>query len=85
MGKGEIDFSDIAPYEASQFKDKIRSLVKEPGFLHAVSYTMPKEDVPVLIEELLKITNTHDFQQEVMLPFLEVIAKTTTSGISLGV
>lgn len=82
--RGEIDFSDIAPYEASQFEEKIKSLVKEPGFLHAVGYTMPKEDVPVLIEELLKIKNTHDFQHEVMLPFLEVIAKTTTSGISLG-
>lgn len=84
MNREEIDFSDIAPYEASQFQDKIRSLVKEPGFLHAVGYTMPKDDVPVLIDELLKITNTHDFQQEVMLPFLELIAKTTTSGITLG-
>lgn len=82
--KERIDFSDIAPYDASQFQEKIRSLVKEPGFLHAVSYTMPKEDIPVLIDELLKITNTHDFQHEVMLPFLEVIAKTTTSGITLG-
>lgn len=79
-----IDFSDIAPYEDSLFQSKIRTLVKEPGFLHAVGYTMPKEDVPVLIEELLKITNTHDFQKEIMIPFLEVIAKTTTSGISLG-
>ena len=79
-----IDFSDIAPYEDSLFQEKIRSLVKQPGFLHAVGYTMPKEDVPFLIEELLKITNTHDFQVEVMLPFLELIAKTTTSGISLG-
>lgn len=84
MEKQEIDFSDIAPYEASIFQEKIRSLVKEPGFLHAVGYTMPAEDVPILIEELLKITNTHDFQKEVMLPFLEVIAKTTTSGITLG-
>lgn len=66
------------------FQDKIRALVKEPGFLHAVGYTMPAEDVPALIEELLKIRNTHDFQKEIMLPFLEVIAKTTTSGISLG-
>lgn len=79
-----IDFSDIAPYEDSLFQSKIRTLVTEPGFLHAVGYTMPKEDVPVLIEELLKITNTHDFQKEIMIPFLEVIAKTTTSGISLG-
>lgn len=79
-----IDFSDIAPYEDSQFQEKIKALVKEPGFLHAVGYTMPAEDVPVLLDELLKITNTDDFQREVMIPFLEVIAKTTTSGISLG-
>lgn len=80
----EFDFSDIAPYEDSLFKEKISSLVKQPGFLHAAGYTMPKEDLPVLIDELLKITNTHDFQKDVMLPFLEVIAKTTTAGISLG-
>lgn len=84
MEKQQIDFSDIAPYEDSMFQSKIRELVKEPGFLHAVGYTMPKEDVPFLIEELLKITNTYDFQKEIMIPFLEVIAKTTTSGISLG-
>lgn len=84
MVKEEINFSDIAPYDDSLFHSKIESLVKEPGFLHAVSYTMPQEDVPVLIEELLKITNTRDFQLEIMLPFLEMIAKTTTSGISLG-
>lgn len=84
MVKQEMDFSDIAPYEDSLFESKIRSLVKEPGFLHAVGFTMPKEDVPVLIDELLKITNTHEFQKEIMIPFLEVIAKTTTSGISLG-
>lgn len=84
MNDQKMDFSDIAPYEASMFQDKIRSLVKEPGFLHAVGYTMPKDDVPFLIEELLKITNTDEFQKEVMLPFLEMIAKTTTSGISLG-
>lgn len=84
MSKEEFDFSDIAPYDDSLFESKIRSLVKEPGFLHAVGYTMPKEDVPALIDELLKITNTHDFQREIMIPFLEVVAKTTTSGISLG-
>ena len=59
-------------------------LVKEPGFLHAVNYTMPKDDVPVLIGELLKIDNKYDFQTQIMFPFLEMLAKTTTSGITLG-
>ena len=80
----DYNFSDIAPYDDSEFHSKVEQLVKEPGFLHAVNYTMPPKDVPALIEELLKINNKHDFQHQVMFPFLEMLAKTTTSGISLG-
>ncbi len=84
MSAQEYDFSDIAPHDDSVFHEKMEQLVKEPGFLHAVNYTMPKDDVPVLINELLKIDNKYDFQTQVMFPFLEMLAKTTTSGISLG-
>ena len=84
MNTQQIDFSDIAPYDDSLFREKMKQLVKEPGFIHAVNYTMPEKDVPVLIDDLLKIDNTYDFQQQVMFPFLEMLAKTTTSGISLG-
>lgn len=58
--------------------------MKEPGFLHALKYTVPPEAVPSLIEDLQKIDNKYDFQKQVMFPFLEMLAKTTTSGISLG-
>lgn len=84
MSLSEIDFSEIAPYDDSVFKEKMANLVKAPGFLHAVYYTMPKDDVPALIEDLLKIDNKYDFQNQIMCPFLEMLAKTTTSGISLG-
>ncbi len=84
MSAQELDFSDIAPYDDSVFHEKMEQLVKEPGFLHAINYTMPKEDVPVLIDELLKIDNKYDFQVQIMFPFLEMLAKTTTSGITLG-
>lgn len=84
MSHQELDFSDIAPYDDSVFKEKMENLVKDPGFLHAVNYTMPKDAVPMLIEDLLKIDNKYDFQHQVMFPFLEMLAKTTTSGISLG-
>lgn len=84
MDSRQIDFSDIAPYDDSLFKEKMQQLVKEPGFLHALAYTVPKEAVPTLIEDLLKINNKHDFQRQVMFPFLEMLAKTTTSGITLG-
>ena len=78
------DFSDIAPYADHEFHERMERLVKEPGFLHVINYTMPPQDVPALIEELLKIDNKYDFQHQVMFPFLEMLAKTTTSGISLG-
>lgn len=84
MSTQELDFRDISPYDVSVFKEKMATLVKDPGFLHAVYYTMPKEDVPALIDDLLKIDNNYDFQHQVMFPFLEMLAKTTTAGISLG-
>ena len=84
MDPQAIDFSDISPYDDSVFHKKIEKMVKDPGFLHAIKYTMPAEDVPALIDELLKIDNKYDFQHRIMYPFLEMLAKTTTSGISLG-
>lgn len=79
-----MNFDDIAPYDDSVFQEKMKQLVKEPGFIHAIDYTMPKEAVPSLIEDLLKIKNKHDFQHQIMFPFLEMLAKTTTDGITLG-
>lgn len=84
MSQQDYNFNDIAPYEDSEFHEKMKQLVKEPGFLHAINYTMPPEGVPALIEDLLKIRTKYDFQRQVMFPFLEMLAKTTTSGITLG-
>ncbi|MDE5790032.1 MAG: acyltransferase [Muribaculaceae bacterium] len=84
MNTPEYNFTDISPYDDSQFHEKMEKLIKEPGFLHAIRYTMPEEDLPKLLSELEKIDNKHDFQTKIMYPFLEMLAKTTTSGISLG-
>ena len=84
MNEQDFDFSDIAPYDDSEFHARMEKLVKEPGFHHVINYTMPPEDVPALMQELLKIDNKYDFQHQVMFPFLEMLAKTTTSGITLG-
>lgn len=84
METQHFDFSDIAPYDDAEFKSKMSTLVKDPGFLHAISYTMPAGDIPDLIEDLLKIDNKYDFHHQIMMPFLEMLAKTTTAGISLG-
>ncbi|MBQ1268326.1 MAG: 1-acyl-sn-glycerol-3-phosphate acyltransferase, partial [Muribaculaceae bacterium] len=49
-----------------------------------ISYVMPKEAIPGLIDDLLKIDNKYDFQHLIMYPFLEMLAKKTTSGITIG-
>ena len=41
MDQEYIDFRDIAPFDDSEFHEKMSLLVKEPGFEHAVCYVMP--------------------------------------------
>jgi len=76
------EFEDIAPYDDAQYREKIAQLVKEPGFEHALRYVLPDVDYPEFVKELLEVNNQHDFQYKVMGPFLEMLVKTTTSGLS---
>lgn len=76
------EYRDIAPYEDYEFEDKMRELVKEPGFEHAVRYVMPDVDYPEFSSELLKVTTKHDFQRSIMVPFLEMLVMKTTAGLS---
>lgn len=76
------EFHDIAPYDDSQFHDKMRNLVKEPGFEHAVRYVMPDVDYDEFCRELLQVPTQDDFQRGIMGKFLEFLAARTTSGIS---
>lgn len=68
----EERLKEIGPYEDSEFQQKMAVLVREPGFLHALSYTMPSEEIPALMDELLKIKNKYDFQHQIMFPFMEM-------------
>ena len=77
------EFRDIAPYDDHVFHEKIDSLVREPGFEHAVRYVMPDVDYPAFVENLRTVSTQDDFQKKVMGPFLELLAATTTKGVSL--
>ena len=80
----EDKFKDILPYDDCVFKQKMKELVNDPGFVNAIRYVMPEDAIPGLMNELLSLDNKYDFQHQVMFPFLEMLAKTTTAGISLG-
>ena len=77
-------FKDIAPIDDCDFNEKMSQLVKEPGFEHAIRYAMPDVDYQAFVEGLLKINNKKDFQHMIIAPFLEMLAKKTTSGLSIS-
>lgn len=78
------DFSEIAPFDDSQFSEKMAQLTTEPGFEHAVRYVMPDVDYPEFVKTLRSIPDKQTFQEKIMWPFLEMLSKKTTSGITAG-
>lgn len=76
------EYKDIAPYEDHEFEDKMKELVKEPGFEHAVRYVMPDVDYAEFAGELLKATTKNEFQRSIMVPFLEMLVMKTSAGLT---
>ena len=78
------EFSDICPYDDKDFHKEMSLLVEEPGFEHVVRFVMPDVDYKAFCGQLLQIQNKHDFQMQIMLPFLKKLEKDTTKGITAG-
>lgn len=76
------EFKDIAPFDDSEFREKMASLVNEPGFEHAVKYVLPMVDYPAFVRQLLTVDTKNAFQRNTMAPFLELLAQKTTAGIT---
>lgn len=82
MSELRNEFSDIEPYDDSVFQEKIASLVKEPGFEHAVRSVLPDVDYPAFVAELMAVPGKEQFQKNIMGNFLEGLALRTTAGIT---
>lgn len=77
-------FADIAPVDDAHFHENMARMVKEPGLEYAVRYVMPEIDYPEFVRFLLSVKDKYSFQREVMWPFMEMLAKKTTSGVSVS-
>ena len=82
MTNQEKPFSDISPYNSSEFHEKISHLVKEPGFEHAVKWVLKDIDYADFCNQLLLVKDGNTFQKEIMMPFLELLVAKTTSGLT---
>ncbi len=80
----QIDFSEIAPVDDAHFHENMARMVKEPGLEHAVKYVMPDVDYPEFVNFLKSVKDKEQFQHDVMWPFMEMMAKKTTSGVSIS-
>lgn len=76
------EFSDIAPYDDSDFQHYMSRLVKEPGFEHAIRYVMPDVKYPEMVQNLLQIKSKDEFQRTIMQEMLELLERMTTSGVT---
>lgn len=78
------DFKDIAPYNDSEFKERMAELVAEPAFEQALKYVLPNVDYQAFAAQLKSISSKNELQQKVMLPFLELLEKKTSSGMTFS-
>lgn len=78
----QYNLQEIAPFDDAQFHEKMTRLVEEPGFEHAVRWVLPDVDYPEFVRELLQVPDKNTLQLKVMGPFLELLAKKTTAGIT---
>lgn len=78
------EFADVCPFSDSEFHEKMVQLVKEPMFKGVVNYALPGVDYDVFAEKLLSLKGKDDFQIQIMKPFLEMLVKTTTDGLTMG-
>ena len=56
------NLTNIRPFFDSEVHDKMKDLIKEPGFEHAVRYVLRDINYEQLCQELLTIDKKKDFQ-----------------------
>ena len=78
------EFADVCPFSDSEFNEKVALLVNEPMFRSVVNYAIPGVDYDIFVKKLLSLKGKDDFQVQIMKPFLEMLVKNTTDGLTLS-
>ena len=78
------EFADMCPFSDSEFHTQMSQLVEEPMFRCVVEYAMPGVDYIAFKTQLLSLRSKDEFQVQIMKPFLEMLVKKTTTGLTLG-
>ena len=76
------EFADICPIEDKDVNQKLNQLINDPGFRFFVEFIMPGVDYEKYCEGLATITSKYDFQAQYSCSYLQLVEKSTTSGIA---
>lgn len=76
------EFSDIAPFDDSDFRSHILNLVEQPEFANAFTWVFPELDFATFAEKLKLVDSQESFQLNVMCPILEKLVARSTDGLT---
>lgn len=82
MDANKFDFSEIAPYNETQFREAVAKMVSEPGFEHAIRWILPDIDYDGFVGLLTACNNKQEFQTRIMANFLNELESKTTAGVT---
>ena len=78
------EFADICPIDDKDFKQRMATMVEDPGFKYFVEFIMPGINYDEYKKGLLQLDNKRDFQLKYACQYLEQVEAGTTSGITSG-
>ena len=78
----KMDFEEIRPYNDSEVKEKIKSLLGEEQFCQIIQQVMPEIPFPMFERQMRGIETIFDFQTKVVVPLLDKLLSQSTQGLS---
>lgn len=75
-------YDDIAPIYDHEVKTVIQDLLADPGFLNALSYLIPGENLELLKQQMLTFETKFDFQKGIIYPIVYNILHKTGSTLT---
>ena len=77
-----FDFDAIRPYEDNEIQAVFDRLIDEPVFIEFIQFLYPDRKAEAFVEDLSKLKSLRDFQQCVIVPYLQSIVDNSTNGIT---
>ncbi len=79
-----LDFESIRPYQDHEVPAVFDRLTKEQSFMRLLKFLYPEVPADALIHRLKSIETIHQFQSEIIYPYVKQIMKTTTNGVTIS-